>query len=423
MRIPGNVVVNPEKYKYIVLIAAIMGYYFDGIDFVALSLATPLLIQAWGISLADAGLLATSTLIGAAIGAYIWGPIADKIGRTKSLFICLSWFGVMTVLCGLCVNWEQLMIMRFITGLGLGGEWVIGAALVTEFFPPHQRAKATGIVMAAYSLGYLTLLGIQAWLVPTYGWKILFFSGSLTLIGIVYIWALLPESPAWLLAKKNRESGEISDESKTEKVRWLSLFDKSNRKGLILATALCSCILVGYWGANAWLPAYLSTVRGLDIKQMSYYLIVMNICAFIGATFIWGTLADAIGRRWSFVIAGLLSAVVFAVYMNASSPTMVMISGALFGLICLGYWAPLPAFVAEQFPTSLRGAGTSVAYATGRLAAAVAPFIIGGLGNSRGLGFAMMLVTVVYFIGAIIPIFMKETKTLKIAESEGLEAE
>jgi len=418
MRIPNTQIVDPEKYKFKALTAAVLGYYFDGIDFVALSLAIPLLVAAWDISLVSAGLLATSTLVGAALGAYIWGPISDKIGRKRALMWCLSWFGLMTALCGFCNNWEQLMVMRFITGLGLGGEWVCGAALVTEFFRPHQRAKASSLVMCAYSVGYLTLLGIQAWLVPIYGWRVLFFAGITTFICVIYTFFFVPESPAWLIMKQNQASG--TDTAKADSAEksgegWQSLFKSPNRKALFLSIGLCACILVGYWGANAWLPAYLSTVRNLDIKALSYYLIVMNVCAIIGGL-TWGTIADSIGRRWSFIIAGVLSAGIFAIYMNATSPTMVMVCGALFGLVCLGYWGPLPAFISEQFPTHLRGAGTSIAYATGRLAAAIAPFVIGGISGTRGLGFAMGLVSIVYLVGAVIPVFMKETKNVEITE-------
>lgn len=424
MRISSTQIVNPEEYKYKALIAASLGYFFDGIDFVALSLATPLLMKAWGLSLTSAGLLATSTLIGAAIGAYIWGPVSDKIGRRKAIMFCLIWFGLTTLLCGFCKNWDQLMVMRFITGLGLGGEWVCGTAFVTEFFQPKQRARASSIVMCSYTVGYLFLLALQSWLVPIYGWQVLFYAGILTFICVAYIYFYVPESPAWLKMKQNKELGievapagvSTSSTGAAASSNWKDLFNAHNRKALFLSIGLCSSILVGYWGANAWLPAYLSTVRGLDLRGLGYYLLVVNISAIIGGFFIWGFLADLLGRRWSFIIAGIASAMVFFAYMNVSSPNMVMVCGALFGLICLGYWGPFPIFVAEQFPTHIRGLGLSVSYATGRVMAALSPFVIGGVATSKGLPFAMGLVTIMYLAGAVFPIFMKETKTLEVVD-------
>ena len=146
--------VDPHKFKWQALAGATFGYVFDAVDFMVLALAIPLLIKAWGISMVEAGAVATATIFGAALAGYIWGPITDKWGRKKALVACLVWFGILTFLCGFAQNYIQLLILRFLAGLGLGGEWAIGGALMTEFFPPKQRAIATSAVQSGWPIGY-----------------------------------------------------------------------------------------------------------------------------------------------------------------------------------------------------------------------------------------------------------------------------
>jgi MFS family permease len=205
-----RIIADPEKFKWKALTGAVLGYVFDALDFMVLALAIPLLVREWGISLASAGFISTATIFGAAFGGYIWGPLTDKLGRKKVLMVCLAWFGVFTAICGFANSYWQLAVFRFLAGLGLGGEWAIGAALVTEFFPPHQRARATSAVQSAWPVGYAIALGINAYLVPTYGWQCLFFAGALAFVAVIFIGIFVPESPAWLQAAINKEEGRES---------------------------------------------------------------------------------------------------------------------------------------------------------------------------------------------------------------------
>ncbi|WP_347489800.1 MFS transporter [Desulfoscipio sp. XC116] len=411
-----KIIANPFKYKYKALTGAILGYIFDAQDFMVLALVIPLLVKTWGISLASAGLIGTATIFGAALSGYFWGPMIDKFGRKRMLILCLIWFGVFTFLCGFATNYIQLIVLRFIAGIGLGGEWVIGAALVSEFFPPEQRARATSAVQSGWPLGYALALGVNAYFVPTYGWQILFFSGIISLIAAVYIAVLVPESPAWLKAQSNKTEGKESiSKTNVKAATWTDLLKGANLKTTLLAFGLCASCLVSYWGAGSWIPAYLSTERGLNLKDMSGYLMILNVGGFIGYYF-YGFLADKLGRRANFIFGSLASAVVMLIWINLNSPTAILWMAGVFGFITYGYWGPLAAFVAEQFPTGVRGIGTAFAYASGRMMSALAPFLMGGIASQYSLGLALGLVSVIYATGAIFGYFMKETKDMIIVD-------
>lgn len=411
-----KIIADPLKYKYKALTGAILGYMFDAQDFMVLALVIPLLIKTWGISMASAGLISTATIFGAALSGYFWGPMTDKFGRKKMLILCLAWFGVFTFLCGFATNYMQLIILRFVAGIGLGGEWVIGAALITEFFPPEQRARATSAVQSGWPLGYALALGVNAYLVPTYGWQILFFSGILSLIAAVYIVVFVPESPAWLKSQINKSEGRESvSKTDVKAATWRDILKGANLKTTLLAFGLCASCLVSYWGAGSWIPAYLSAERGLNLKDMSGYLMILNVGGFIGYYF-YGYLADKLGRRANFIFGSLASAVVMLIWINLSSPTAILWMAGVFGFITYGYWGPLAAFVSEQFPTNVRGIGTAFAYASGRMMSALAPFLLGGIASRYSLGFALGLVSVIYAVGAIFGYFMKETKDIIVVD-------
>jgi len=410
------IIANPAQYKWKALTGAILGYTFDALDFMVLALAIPLLVKTWGISLASAGLISTATIFGAALSGYIWGPLADKFGRKKTLIICLAWFGFFTFFCGFATNYIQLIIFRFIAGIGLGGEWVIGAALVTEFFPPEQRARATSAVQSGWAVGYALALGVNAYLVPTHGWQWLFFSGILALLASLYIAIFVPESPAWLKAKQNKAKGiETVSNTVVQVASWTDLLKGANLKTTLLAFGLCASCLVSYWGAGSWIPSYLSAERGLNIKAMSGYLMILNVGGFLGY-YAYGYLADKLGRRANFIFGSLASAAVMLIWINLSSPTAILWMAGVFGFITYGYWGPLAAFVSEQFPTSVRGVGTSFAYASGRMMSALAPFAMGGIAAKYSLGIALGCVAVIYALGALFGFFMKETKDVIVVD-------
>ena len=406
-----GVIVDPERYKWRVLGGAMVGYIFDAADFMVLAMIIPPIIQEWNVSLAAAGSIAMATLFGAAIGAYIWGPVSDKIGRKYSLAMCITVFSILSFCCGLSQTWEQLITLRFIAGMGLGGAWVLGAALITEYFPPHQRARGTTAVQAAWPIGYAMVVVANLFITPVYGWRALFFFGALGIFVAIYTLIFVPESPVWLKARENRKKGIISAESTNvaKAASWLELFKGPNLKVTLLCTALCTCILVSYWGTGAWIPAFLAQERDLNIRGLTWFLLAQQGGAFLSFV-IFGYVGDKVGRRSVFIIGGITSAITVILYMLAPTPGLIFAAGVLWLFAATIFWGPLGATIGEQFSSNIRGIGISVAYGTGRIAAALAPFLMGGLADRYSLAFAIGLMAVFYLGITILGYVMRETK-------------
>jgi len=392
-----------------VLIGAFLGWMFDAQDMCILGLALPLIIKDFQLTMAGAGSVASAGLIGTAIGALFWGSISDKIGRKRALLLCLSVFGLFTVLGGWATSITQLAVLRFIAGLGLGGETVIGGTFITETFPPERRALANGTVQSAFAVGYLLALAVNFLFVTTYGWRVLFWSAGLVVIGILFIWAFVPESPAWLKSQENRRLGlESKTHVTVSATNWTDLFRGANLKATLLASTLAISCLVAYWGMGTWLPSYLME-KGINVKTLTGYLLSINLSAFFGYYF-FGWVADRFGRRWSLFGGSVASAIVAFVYMQLATPATMILIGVFFGFITYGYWGALATFISEQFPTVVRGTGASIAFGAGRVGSAIAPTVLGGLAATTGLQFALTLMVLVYLMGAAAAWFMRETK-------------
>ncbi len=400
---------NPEKYRVHVLIGAFLSWLFDAQDMCILGLAIPLVIKDFHLSMTGAGGLASAGLVGTAIGALFWGSISDKIGRKKALIWCLLFFGIFTVAGGWATSITQLAVLRFIAGLGLGGETVLGGTLITEFFDPERRALANGTVQSAFAVGYLLALMVNFYFVATYGWRALFWSAGLVIIAIVYLWVFVPESPAWQQAQENRRLGLESKTQVTVKAaHWTDLFKGANLSATLLTAVLAVSTLVTYWGIATWLPQYLMQ-KGINTKTLTGYLLAINLSAFFGYYF-FGWVADKFGRRWSLFGGSVASAIIVFIYMQMATPATMIGLGIFFGFITYGYWGALATFIGEQFPTVLRGTGSSIAFGAGRIGSALSPILLGGLAATTGLQFALTLMVGVYLVGALAAWLMRETK-------------
>ena len=326
------------------------------------------------------------------------------------MIACLTFFGIMTALSGFAQDYIQLSIIRFIAGLGLGGEWALGGTIVSEFFPAEQRSKATSYMMWGWPLGYSITLGFNSWLVPIYGWRALFFAGISSILAALYFLIFVPESPVWQQSQENKRLGIASQSQSTSTaVSVWDLFKGANLKVTLLCTLLCGCALTAYWAQGSWLPTFLAKERGLNIKAMTGFIMGVNVMCFIGYPF-FGWVADKFGRRWSLGLGSILAAFAMIVWVNMPDETSFFWMGMLFNFIGQGYWGPLAAFCSEQFPTHLRAFAVSFSYSTGRVIAIFFPMILGAIATATNLAFAFGTLAGIYLLGGIVAFMMKETK-------------
>lgn len=397
-------VANPREIvgsavRWHVLVAGFASYGFDAMDFMMLALALPAIATEWHLSLAQAGLLGTAGMIGVAISSVIIGWYSDNFGRRKALLASVALFGCFTAAVALAQNWWQVMALRFLAGLGLGGLWGVVATYVTETWPADKRGRTVGFVLSSWPIGVILAAAIGAKVLPHYGWRILFLFGAAALIAVLYVLLFVPESPTWL-EQRDRRSEVV------ERVAIREIFAPGLARLTLLGTAAASCALIGYWGANTWLPTYLVRERGLAQGQMATFIIVLNVGMFLGYQ-LFGLLADHYGRRKALVCCFLGATVLLPLYAAERNTHVLFWMGPVLGVF-FAYTGPFGSYFPSLYPTRVRNLGAGFCFNVGRGVAAFAPYVLGQMANSIGLGGSIALSALGFFGAGVVMWVMPE---------------
>ena len=394
------------------------GWAVDAMDAQLFSFVLPVLITTWGLSTAKAGYLATATLLAAAIGGWACGLLADRFGRARVMQFTILWFAVFTLLAGLVQNFDELIIVRVLQGLGFGGEWAAGAVLMGEIIRPSHRGKAVGSVQSGFGIGWSAaslLAGVVLAHVPSeYGWRVLLMIGVLPGLLVLFLRRTLEEPE---LFKQTRAA--VAAEGKGP---GLGAIFRPGVRSVTIKASLLAFGVVGVGGAIVnWLPTFMKTVRELSPSASGYYLFLVTGGSFFG--FLASAyLADMIGRRRTFQLFLACSWLVTVAYMFLPlSGWQLVVMGVPFGFFTIGNYATLGPYFTELFPTAMRGSGQSFAYNFGKAAGALAVSCIGILAQWISLAEAIGLIALGgYSIAIIVTLLLPETNGLKL--TTGLEA-
>ena len=382
--------------------ASFWGLATDGMDILLYSFMIPTLIALWGLSRADAGILATSALLVSALGGWCGGILADRFGRVRMLQITVLWFSIFTALCGLTNSFEQLLVVRALQGFGFGAEYAIGAALIGEIVNPKHRGKAVGSVHSAWAIGWALaaiLYAASYSLFPdTMAWRVLFFVGICPALLVVYLRRNVKESPLYLQSKGASRS-------------VMEIFSPGVLRITVLTAVLASGCQGGYYAIMTWLPTYLKTVRELSVLNTSGYLAVIIFASWVG--YMMGAyLADALGRRLNFLLFSVCSVATVVLYMIVPvNNTWMLVLGFPLGFFASGTYSGIGAYLTELFPTRLRGSGMGFSYNFGRAIGALFPTLVGYLSASTTLAVAITVFTSAAYALILVAIaFLPETK-------------
>jgi MFS family permease len=386
------------------LVAGGLGWMLDAMDVMLYSLVLSYLMRDLGMGKATAGLLNSLTLLASAIGGLLFGFLADRVGRTRSLMLSILVYSLASGACGLSQTIVQLAIFRFVLGLGMGGEWTTGAALIAETWPAEHRGKALGMMQSTWAIGEMIAAGVVAAVLPSYGWRAVFFVGVLPALIVFWIRREVPESEIWLRHQS------AAPQSGSLRLLWR----KDLRRNGLLATAMNACGMFGYWGLFTWIPAYLALPieqggRGLDLTKTTAWLLIMGVGKWLGYA-LFGFFADAAGRRRAYVTYLLVAAALVPLYGIARTPTWLLILGPFVAFFGTGFFSGFSALAAELFPTEIRATAMGLTYNIGRGLSAAAPAIVGLLANQFGLGYAFFLQAAAFFVAALLALALPETK-------------
>ncbi len=394
-----NTVVDEAKFTpfhWSVLIWCLLIIIFDGYDLVIYGVALPLLMQEWGLSAVQAGLLASTALFGMMFGAMSFGTLSDKLGRKKTIMICVAIFSGFTFLGAFASNPIEFGILRFLAGLGIGGVMPNVVALMTEYAPKRIRSTLVAVMFSGYAIGGMTSALLGAWLVTDYGWKIMFYIAIIPFLALPILWKFLPESLMFLTKKGETEKvreivRKISPEQDIQLETTFKLNDAVAgddaplkalfQQGRTFSTmmfwvAFFMCLLMVY-ALGSWLPK-LMIQAGYSLGASMIFLFALNIGGMVGAIG-GGALADRFHLKPVLTTMFTVGAIAL-ILLGFNSPQMVLYTLiAIAGAATIGSQILLYTFVAQFYPTAVRSTGMGWASGIGRIGAIVGPVLTGAL--------------------------------------------
>jgi len=413
------------------LLAAALGWMLDAFDAMLYALVLAYVMRDLGMSKATSGFLYTLTLLASGIGGVFFGFLADRIGRKRALMLSILTYSICSFFSGLSTTVLMLAVCRFILGLGMGGEWNTGATLVAETWPDELRAKAISIVQSSWAIGY-ALAALVAGIVLRYAnWRMVFFVGILPAIVTLWIQNRVSESQMWLdrntvtnrgVSGLQPQRNDGASSSRTgmsaphdQDDSFFLIFRAPYGKSTFVLLLLNFFGLFAWWGLFTWIPPYLSLPvaqggRGFGVMGTTTLLIVLNLFGMFPGYISFGWVADHLGRRKSFMLYLFAAALLVPFYAMARSQVALLVLGAVIAFFGTGFFSGSGIIGSEIFPTRVRARALGFTYNGARALSCVAPWIIGWVGQTKGLSWAFFLCAAGFLLACLMATQLPETK-------------
>jgi SHS family lactate transporter-like MFS transporter len=335
------------------VMAGYLGWTLDAFDFFVVVFLIDTLAKHFGVSKKDIGWTLTATLAMRPVGAVLFGLLSDRYGRRAPLMANVIFFSVIEILCGFSPNYTFFLVMRALFGIGMGGEWGVGASLAMEAAPKRWRGILSGILQSGYSMGYLLAAVATRFILPAWGWRAMFWAGGAPALLALYIRAKVPESEAW---KENRAptTGAVIEIV----VRHWKVF------AYLLLLMMFMTFLSH--GTQDLYPDFLGEVHKIPKATASQIAMIYNIGALVGAI-IFGHFSQVMGRRKSMIGALLLSLAVIPLWAFGNGLPAVIIGAFLMQAGVQGTWGVIPVHLSELSADAARGLMPGMAYQLGVL--------------------------------------------------------
>ncbi|MBI4888314.1 MAG: MFS transporter [Acidobacteria bacterium] len=419
-----------ERYQWTVLLMTWLGFLFDLMDSTLYTLVMgPALMDLLGAegSVQNigwyGGLIFSIFLVGWALGGIVFGVAADYLGRKRTLMLTILIYAVFTGLAGAAGSWWELGLYRFLTGLGVGGEWAAGAALVAETWPEHARAKGAAILQTSAGMGYFAAAFIYL-LAGGYSWRLVFVAGALPAVLVFVIRRKMNESERWL-ATVRRDGGATGRGDGSSRFTLAQIFGSDLRRDTVVGSMMASVANFGFWGVSAWVPALIqnriaadpSLAAGVSASAyVSYAIMILTLGSLPGYAVI-AALSDRWGRKPAFAVffvGAALSAP--AIFLGPWTLGQMLVLLPLLGFFTLGIYAGFPIYLPELYPTRLRTTGAGFCFNIGRLVSAAGPFLTGAVVLYTGsFEQAISVLSLAYLLGPVALLFARETRGKRLA--------
>ncbi|AFU16073.1 TPA: MFS transporter [Bacillus toyonensis] len=382
-----------------------LGWLFDAMDVGMLSFVMVALQKDWGLSTQEMGWIGSINSIGMAVGALLFGILSDKIGRKSVFIITLLLFSIGSGLTALTTTLAMFLVLRFLIGMGLGGELPVASTLVSESVEAHERGKIVVLLESFWAGGWLIAALISYFVIPKYGWEVAMVLSAVPALYALYLRWNLPDSPRFEKVEKRP--------SAIENIK--SVWSGEYRKATIMLWILWFCVVFSYYGMFLWLPSVM-VLKGFSLIKSFQYVLIMTLAQLPGYfTAAW--FIERLGRKFvlvTYLIGTACSAYLFGV---ADSLTVLIVAGMLLSFFNLGAWGALYAYTPEQYPTAIRGTGAGMAAAFGRIGGIIGPLLVGYLVAAQA---SLSLIFTIFcgsiLIGAFAVVILgQETKQRELA--------
>lgn len=402
-----NSTVENKHMATIVVVCTFFALVVDGMDMNMLALALPLLKTDLQLTMVMTGSLGSWTLLGMAAGGSLSGWLADRYGRVKIWGLGVIFFSIFTAMLAFANSYLMFVVFRTLAAVGLGAVFILSIVLAAEYVPTKHRTTILATLQAGWSVGYVISSLLAAWLLPIYGWRVLFAIAIIP--ALVPIWAMrvIQEPPSWVEAKAARQANLANAQPVKNQFKELWA-DKSARRTFIFWTIATVALQFGYNGTSQWLPSYLVTELKVNIKEMGWY-VAATYTVTIFSKVIIGWLADRMGRRILYALIGLATAVALPLITFYATPQTLVYCLLVFGMLYGAPYAIYSTYINESFAAKMRGTAVGTVYSIARLGASMAPIFIGAVATNYSIGLGIALMGVAYALNGIVPgLFIKE---------------
>ena len=432
------------KTMWKILMLVGIGWLFDAMDQGMVSGVLAAVGTDWELTTLDQSMLASAGTFGMILGAALSGVMSDRWGRRSVILITLLLYSIGSLLCGVSVSYTMLLVCRFITGFGLGGELPAASTLVSEFSPVKARGRNVVLLESFWAWGWIVAALVAYLLIPVYGWRIAFFVGAIPAFFAAVLRRAVPESPRYLELAGRHDEAEtlvsameaeagvtVPEEEKTALARpvkakgsFAKLWTKKHIRSTAVLWVIWFGINFGYYGFVLWTPTLLMG-QGFDMVRSFGFTVIMCLAQLPGY-FSAAWLIEKIGRKPVLIIYFAGTALAAWLFGHAGSETAVLAAGCLLYFFALGAWGCVYSYTPEVYPTEVRGSGTGWASAFGRIGAFIAPFVVpvvyGMFGEQAGFaGVFAVLCAAFAIVAVVIAIWGRETKGKPLTETESEE--
>ena len=384
------------------MLAATSGYAMDGFDLLILGFILPAISISLSLDPAQGGALVTWTLLGAVVGGILFGYLSDRYGRMRILTLTILMFAVFTGLCALAQGYWDLLVYRTLAGVGLGGEFGIGMALIAETWPKHKRNSASAWVGIGWQLGVLLAAVITPLLLPLIGWRGIFLLGLLPALCSFFLRHGLEEPSSHLVPLKTPPL------TLGQSLAMLCR-DRVTTKASLGIFILCSVQNFGYYGLMIWMPSYLSHQLGFSLTQSGLWTAVTVIGMIIGIM-LFGFLADRFARWKIFILYQLGACCMVIVYAQLDNAVAMLIAGAVMGMFVNGMVGGYGALISDIYPPEIRAVAQNILFNLGRGVGGFGPVVVGYIASQGSFILAISLLAVLYFIDILATVFLLPTQ-------------